>query len=113
METQRLSHQNAIDAARNLSERNRLGQYPTRFDLASVIVRQALTHLEPGAALTFLEPALATGAFFSALRAEVRDTFVLARADGVEIDPKELASVVVRAQTPWLARINEKQLTLF
>jgi adenine-specific DNA-methyltransferase len=88
VETQRLSHQTAIDAARNLSERNRLGQYPTRFDLASVIVRQALTHVEPGAALTFLEPALATGAFFSALRAEVGDNFVLTQADGVEIDPK-------------------------
>jgi adenine-specific DNA-methyltransferase len=88
LETQRLSHQNAIDAARNLSERNRLGQYPTRFDLAGVIVRQALTHVEPGAALSFLEPALATGAFFSALRADVGNDFVMAHADGVEIDPK-------------------------
>lgn len=88
LEAQRLNSQNTIDANRNLGERNRLGQYPTRFDLASVIVRQALTHVKPGAALSFLEPALATGAFFSALRAEVGNSFVLMQADGVEIDPK-------------------------
>ena len=86
LEAQRLNHQNAIDAARDMSARNRLGQYPTRFDLARVIVRQALEFVPEGTELRFLEPALATGAFFSALRAETPG-YALAQANGVEIDP--------------------------
>jgi hypothetical protein len=30
-----------------------------------------------------------------------------------KVEPKELASVVVRAQLPWLERMDEKQLVLF
>ncbi|MBP6440825.1 MAG: hypothetical protein KA259_04390, partial [Caldilineaceae bacterium] len=85
-EALRLNHQNTIDATRNLGERNRLGQYPTRFDLARVIVRKALEFVPEGTELRFLEPALATGAFFSALRAE-SPGYTLVQADGVEIDP--------------------------
>lgn len=86
MEVQRLTLQAELDAAKNLKERNRLGQFSTPTGLASDVLAYAHALMPPGAAVRFLDPAFGTGSFYSALLREFTDRRVEAAA-GFEIDP--------------------------
>lgn len=85
-ETRRLLTQTEIDSGKTLEERRRLGQYATPYPLAREIVSYGLTLLEADE-VSFLEPALGSGVFFSALLGELlKSEKGLKQALGVEID---------------------------
>lgn len=86
IEAERLRRQAELDAARPPAERNRLGQFATPPTLARQIAAAALEHLPPDEPIRFLEPALGTGAFYSALL-DAGERCALAAADGIEADP--------------------------
>ena len=67
LEDQRLTLQRELDARKTQSERNRLGQFATPTVLAFDIFRYASTLLPQTEKVRFLDPAVGTGAFFSAL----------------------------------------------
>lgn len=82
----RLALQARLDAAKTATERNQLGQFATPTPLALDILRYARDLLPPDRPIRFLDPAIGTGAFFSALLATIPASRI-ARADGYEIDP--------------------------
>jgi predicted RNA methylase len=86
-EAQRQRAQRRLDGARSAADRNRLGQFATPPALALEIARYA-RELWQGrtAAAAFLDPAIGTGSFYSALR-QVFPPEAIADACGVEIDP--------------------------
>jgi len=85
-ERRRLALQTALDARKTPEERNRLGQFATPTSLAEDILRHATSLLESCETIRFLDPALGTGSFFSALlRVLPRERIV--EATGFEIDP--------------------------
>lgn len=85
-EQQRLRRQAELDAAKTGQERNRLGQFATPTRLARDILDHGLGLLPAEAPIRFLDPALGTGAFYSALLA-CRGQRIVSRAQGYEIDP--------------------------
>ena len=85
-ETQRLEIQRRLDAAKTQEERNKLGQFATPTALATEILACARSMLPPSAPVRFLDPALGTGAFYSALL-HVFPPEQLESALGFEIDP--------------------------
>ena len=85
-ETQRLEIQRRLDAAKTQEERNKLGQFATPTALATEILACARSMLPPSAPVRFLDPALGTGAFYSALL-RVFPPEYLELALGFEIDP--------------------------
>lgn len=85
LETERLALQERLDAQRPQFERNQLGQFATPSRLARQILQHAVTLLPEGH-IRFLDPAVGTGAFVSALysafpRSRIREVV------GFEIDP--------------------------
>jgi hypothetical protein len=87
IERSRQAEQLRLDSVKTLGERNRLGQFATSFPLALDIARYVRTicgdRHDP---IRFLEPAIGTGVFYSALR----ETFPVDRIEeskGLEIDP--------------------------
>ena len=88
LEAQRLAIQERLDSARSAAERNRLGQFATPPPLALDIARYVLQRWQSRTdAASFLDPAIGSGSFYSALR----QTFPpqsIADACGVEIDPR-------------------------
>ncbi len=85
-EYKRLELQAELDAAKERSERNRLGQFATPTGLALDIVRHAKTLLPTGESVRFLDPAIGTGSFYSALLCTFPSARIVA-AEGFEIDP--------------------------
>ncbi len=85
LEHTRLALQSALDLARSRTERNRLGQFATPAPLAREVLRYATALLPPGQPISFLDPAVGTGAFYSALRAAVPRARIAA-ALGFELD---------------------------
>ena len=85
IEAARLQCQAGLDARNSPAERNRLGQFATPPPLARQIATAALEHLPADEPIRFLEPALGTGAFYSALL-EVAGPRPLIAADGIEAD---------------------------
>ncbi len=85
-ENKRLALQAEIDAAKEQSERNRLGQFATPTRLALDIVRHAETLLPTNQPVRFLDPAIGTGSFYSALLRTFPPARIIA-AEGFEIDP--------------------------
>lgn len=83
IEEQRLVIQTTLDKGKSGKERNLLGQFATPFSLASDIMKyvRSLTDIS---LVSFLEPAIGTGVFYSAFR-EYFD--IQSRAVGYEIDP--------------------------
>lgn len=67
LEQHRLEIQAELDAEKTKAERNQLGQFATPPQLAKLILEQARRLLPNNQAVRFLDPALGTGAFFSAL----------------------------------------------
>lgn len=92
-EKERERLQSELDQAKTQEERNKLGQFATPFTLARQIidVAQAYQALTPQQ-VRFLEPALGTGAFYSAFLAETGGSSP-GRAVGVEIDETVAQSV--------------------
>jgi hypothetical protein len=86
LEEQRLALQATLDAQKTQAERNRLGQFATPTALAVDILKYASTLLPEDEKLRFLDPAIGTGAFYSALR-KVFPKQRIIKAIGFEIDP--------------------------
>ncbi len=85
-ETHRLAIQARLDAGKDQAERNRMGQFATPTELAAEILQYAKTELEETGAVRFIDPAIGTGAFYSALlRVFPEDR--LKCAVGYEVDP--------------------------
>lgn len=86
LEIERLKIQYILDKQRTQEERNRLGQFATPTILATEMVEYAKSLLPSKSEIRFLDPAIGTGSFYSALL----KTFPLPQitaAMGYEIDP--------------------------
>jgi predicted RNA methylase len=81
----RLVEQVRLDGLKTASERNKWGQFATPTALALSLARYAHTLLG-NQAVRFLDPAIGTGSFYSALR-EVFSPANIEAARGVELDP--------------------------
>jgi hypothetical protein len=87
-EARRLAIQESLDAARTPAERNRLGQFATPPQLSLDIARYALERWQARAnAVSFLDPAIGSGSFYSALR-QTFPARAIGDACGVEIDSR-------------------------
>lgn len=86
LEARRSALQTRLDAQKTRGERNRLGQFATPYELAVDILRCAVGLLPAGQDIHFLDPAVGTGVFFSALRRVVGEARVQ-EALGIEADP--------------------------
>ncbi len=86
LESQRLLLQADLDRHKTQAERNRLGQFATPAPLAADILRYAKTILPTRDKIRFLDPAIGTGSFYSALLNVFRKTCI-SEAIGFEIDP--------------------------
>ncbi|HEX8463197.1 MAG TPA: class I SAM-dependent methyltransferase [Abditibacterium sp.] len=99
IEKSRLSVQIALDAQKTPQERNKCGQYATPPALAVEVARCVRVMMpESCPPLAFCEPALGTGAFYSAFLS-VFPAECIQRATGVEIDP----NFATFAQDLWSA----------
>jgi len=67
IEAERLALQDGLDARKTQAERNRLGQFATPTSLAVDILREGKKLLGRGEKARFLDPAIGTGSFYSAL----------------------------------------------
>lgn len=85
-EEERLALQASLDAEKTQAERNRLGQFATPSALADDILRYAASLIPPAAKVRFLDPAIGTGSFYSALL-KVFPKKRIAEALGFELDP--------------------------
>lgn len=75
-----------IDKSKSIDERRKVGQFATPFALAREIMSYGLELLNKNA-VSFLEPSLGTGAFYSALVQETKFTDIaIEKATGIEID---------------------------
>lgn len=86
IEEQRLALQADLDNQKTQAERNRLGQFATPTALAREILNYAAKVVDSKEKLRFLDPAMGTGAFYSALSKSF-PTERIAEATGFEIDP--------------------------
>ncbi len=85
IEVRRLQEQARLDALKTALERNKWGQFATPPGLARSLARYALRQMR-GEPIRFLDPAIGTGSFFSALRSESSPEEI-ASAVGIELDP--------------------------
>ena len=86
LERRRVELQASLDAHKTQQERNRLGQFSTPPALALDILKHAKSLLPCGENVRFLDPALGTGSFYSALLKSF-DPNRIERALGFEVDP--------------------------
>ncbi len=84
-EAERLVLQEQLDAERDLKARNRMGQFATPTSLAINIQRYAAARLEISEKVRFIDPAIGTGSFFSAMLNALPQARIDA-AVGYEID---------------------------
>lgn len=82
----RLAIQAELDTAKTQEARNKLGQFATPTILATEILEYAGSLLPEGERIKFLDPAIGTGSFYSALRS-VYPAQRISAAKGFEIDP--------------------------
>lgn len=85
LEYARSELQARLDNQKTQHERNRLGQFATPPVLAQELLAHARDLLPPGADIRFLDPAIGTGAFYSALR-KVFPEHCIREAVGFEVD---------------------------
>lgn len=85
LELRRLALQQKLDARRDTTERNRMGQFATPIGLAIDIQRNAKAQLGKNERIRFMDPAIGTGSFYSALL-DVFPRSRVAAAVGYEID---------------------------
>lgn len=86
LEKHRLRLQASLDADKTQAERNRMGQFATPVDLALDILRYAKAQMGDNAKVRFIDPAVGTGSFYSALLS-VFSKIRIKYAVGYEIDP--------------------------
>jgi hypothetical protein len=86
LENRRRDLQDQLDREKSQRERNRLGQYATPTVLAEAILKFAQGRMPAGEKVRFLDPAIGTGSFYSALRKTFRAEKIV-EAMGYEIDP--------------------------
>lgn len=86
LESRRIALQRDLDADREATVRNRLGQFATPAALAADVQRYAQRQLESDEEIRFLDPAFGTGSFYSALLNVLPRTRIHS-AVGYEIDP--------------------------
>src|ERR1700674_316411 len=84
-EGRRQEHQTRLDALKTSAERNRWGQFATPPELALCIARYAREQAGEGTS-SFLDPAIGTGSFYSAIRQTFAPEAIKA-ATGIELDP--------------------------
>jgi hypothetical protein len=87
VEEERHRIQLMIDKAKTPEERNQLGQFSTPFPLARQMVAHAAPFLPPGETIRFVEPAVGTGVFLSAIASSTALMRRIGSVTGVEIDP--------------------------
>jgi len=85
VETRRLQEQTRLDALKTAAERNKLGQFATPPELALSIARYSRSLAGDGP-IRFLDPAIGTGSFYSALR-QAYPLENIEAASGIELDP--------------------------
>jgi adenine-specific DNA-methyltransferase len=85
LERTRLSLQDRLDSLKSQEQRNILGQFATPSQLAEDILRYAHKEIGNDAEVRFLDPAIGTGAFYSALLRVFQDVQIK-HAQGFEID---------------------------
>ncbi|HPH26195.1 MAG TPA: SAM-dependent DNA methyltransferase, partial [Pseudomonadota bacterium] len=86
VEDDRLLLQKRLDAEKTAALRNQLGQYATPTNLASAILSYAYQQMPHDCLVRFLDPAIGTGSFYSALLRKFADRIVTT-AVGYEVDP--------------------------
>jgi hypothetical protein len=84
-EQERFKLQLNVDRTKSQEERNVLGQFSTPYVLARQIVARSLAELPLSTPVSFLEPALGSGVFYSALMQEIGDHAILETV-GIEQD---------------------------
>lgn len=85
IEGRRQAEQSRLDGLKTPAERNKWGQFATPFELALSLARYAHKTLGEGR-LRFLDPAIGTGSFYSAL-SQVVPAKSMEAAAGIELDP--------------------------
>lgn len=86
LEDKRKQLQTAIDNNKSIESRRRLGQFATPYELSQEIISYGLT-LQSEVEISFLEPAIGTGSFYSALLSECgKHSKLLVSATGIELD---------------------------
>lgn len=85
-EQTRCTLQSALDGHKSQAERNKLGQFATPTQLARDVLAYGLALLPEATPVRFLDPAIGTGSFYSALMATSQGRCVQS-ASGFEIDP--------------------------
>ena len=85
LENQRQQIQAEFDALKSQKERNILGQFATPINLANSILKYVQTILPENTKIRFLDPAMGTGSFYSALN-NIFDSSEIETAVGYEID---------------------------
>lgn len=85
IESARLQLQSRLDSEKTPAERNKLGQFATPTALATDVLEFAKSLLPSDQAIRFLDPAIGTGSFYSALL-RVFPAGRIASAAGYEID---------------------------
>lgn len=85
LEEHRLALQAKLDSAKTKADRNRLGQFATPTALACDVLSYGLSLLPKEKQVRFLDPAIGTGSFYSALRASSSGRRIQ-WAKGFEID---------------------------
>ena len=84
-ETRRLAIQAELDSKKPALARNRLGQFSTPTALAREVLAYGLSLMPKGQRVRFLDPAIGTGSFYSALR-EMVGCRPIDAAKGYELD---------------------------
>jgi len=86
VETRRVALQAGLDAQKAAADRNRMGQFATPTNLAVDILGYAKAQLGKNENVRFIDPAIGTGSFYSALLGVFPKARISA-AVGYEIDP--------------------------
>ena len=110
IESDRQTAQTRLDSLKSPSERNKMGQYATPFSLAREIVEFVRdSYFAETDKIRFLDPAVGTGAFFSALL----DAFPKTRIEnavGIELD-SQIASIAKHLWKAWNLQVVEADFT--
>jgi len=91
IERKRINIQARIDKSKSNKERNKLGQFATPNDLAFDILEQTKQYIDSENPISFLDPAIGSGSFFSAFLQVFKD-YSFDKLLGYEID-KQFAEV--------------------
>lgn len=86
MEQKRIALQTELDCGKTQAERNRLGQFATPTSLATDILEYASKLVPEDTKIHFLDPAIGTGSFYSALLRVFPENRI-EKSLGFEIDP--------------------------